>query len=384
MHDLNLSNQFEEYLEAKRNGILKAKEVKEKGGIIAGTFCSFVPVEILDAAGIHIVNLCGTSNKTTIGSEADLPKNLCPLIKSSYGAAISDKCGYTHFSDIVIGETTCDGKKKMYELLSELKDIHIMQLPQGADRSYSPLMWEKEVRLLIKVLKEKFDIEITEEKLKEAASFRNKFRSLYGELFELSKLEPPAITGFNAYKILEGYRFNFDLNDEYRQLEELIHKIKKEYNGDKRPIDNKAKRILITGCPLGGVLDKIVNTIENNGGVVVCFENCGGIKPIRNNVDESTGDIVKAIADRYLDIGCSIMSPNHKRMELLPELIEEFKVDGVIEVILQTCHPYSVETRAVKKLMSDMTTPYMSIETDYSDSNIGQIKTRIAAFMEIL
>ncbi len=363
---------------------LKAKEIKENGGIIAGTFCSFAPVEILDAAGIHIVNLCGTSDKNIINSESDLPKNLCPLIKSSYGAAISGKCSYIPFCDIIIGETTCDGKKKMYELLSELKDIHIMQLPQGADRSYSPLMWEKEVRLLIKILEEKFNIEITEEKLRDATSFRNKFRLLYSELLELSKLEPPAMTGFEMYKILERYRFNLCLNDEYKQLEELINQIKQEYKEGKRSVDHKSKRILVTGCPLGGVLDKIVNTIESSGGVVVCFENCGGIKPIRNNIDENSDDIVKAIAHRYLNIGCSIMTPNNKRMNLLPELIEEFKVDGVIEVVLQTCHPYSVETRAVKRLITDIGTPYMSIETDYSDSNIGQIKTRIAAFMEIL
>lgn len=374
MDDINLSN----------HRVLKAREIKERGGIIAGTFCSFVPVEILDAAKIHIVNLCGTSNETIINSAADLPKNLCPLIKSSYGAAVSDKCTYTHLSDIIIGETTCDGKKKMYELLNELKDTHIMQLPQGANRNYSPLMWEKEVRLLIKTLEDKFGIEITEDKIREATSFRNKFRDLFGNLFELSKLDPPAITGFDAYRLLENYRFNLDLNEEYKQLEELINQIKKEYKEGKRPVDHKSKRILVSGCPLGGVLDKIVNTIEHSGGVVVCFENCGGIKPIRNNVDENSEDIIKAIATRYLNIGCSVMSPNDNRMTALKELIEEFNVDAVVEVVLQTCHPYSVETREIKRLTTNIGTPYMSIETDYSDSNTGQIKTRIAAFIEML
>lgn len=366
------------------NGTLKAKKIKENGGKIAGIYCSFAPVEILDAAGIHIVNLSGNTDKTIIDAESDLPTNVCPLIKSSYGAAISDNSGYTYLSDIIIGETTCDGKKKMYELLSEFKDMHIMQVPQGMDRSYSPLMWEKEVELLIKTVEERFEVEITEKKLREATSFRNKYRSLYGELFELSKLEPPAITGFDAYKILERYKFNFNLEEEYKYLEEIIDKIKKDYEEGGRPVDSKAKRILITGCPIGGVLDKLVNTIENSGGVVVCYENCGGIKPIRNNIDENSDDIVNAIATRYLNIGCAIMSPNIKRMDLLPELVDEFKIHGVIEVLLQTCHPYTVESRAIKKLMTNIDLPYMSIETDFSESNIGQIKTRIAAFMEIL
>lgn len=238
-----------------KDGTLKGKEAKDNGGKIAGTYCSFAPVEILDAAGIHIVNLSGYTDKTIIDAESDLPKNVCPLVKSSYGAAISDNSGYTYLSDIIIGETTCDGKKKMYELLSEFKDIHIMQLPQGTDRSYSSLMWEKEVRLLIKILEEKFGVEITEEKLREATSFRNKYRALYGELFELSKLEPPAITGFDAYKILEGYKFNFNLEEEYKQLEKVIGKIKKDYEEGARPVEKKAKRILITGCPIGGVVD---------------------------------------------------------------------------------------------------------------------------------
>lgn len=370
-------------LEVLNDRISKIKKIKENEGKIVGTFCSFVPVEILDAAGLHIVNLNSTADEYIINSESDLPNNMCPLIKSSYGAAISNN-SYASFTDIIIGETTCDGKKKMYELLSELKEMYIIQLPQGIDRSYSSLMWENEIRLLIKVLQEKFNVEITEEKLREATSFRNEYRNLYNELFELSKLEPPAISGFEVHKILQRYKFNFNLKEEYKELEELISKIKKEYEEGKRPIKDKAKRILITGCPLGGVLDKIVSTIEANDAVVVCFENCDGIKPIRNNIDKDSDDIVKAIANRYLNIGCSIMSPNINRIELLPKLIEEFKIDGVIEVLLQTCHPYTVEAREIKKLMHNLDIPYMAIETDFSDSNIGQIKTRIVAFMEIL
>ncbi|WP_313755697.1 double-cubane-cluster-containing anaerobic reductase [Tissierella sp.] len=384
MHDLDLSKTFKKHSETRENRILEAKKIKENGDRIAGIFCSFAPLEILDAAKINVINLCSTKDENIINSEVDLPKNLCPLIKSSYRSIISGNSDSLPLCDIVIGETTCDGKKKMYELLGELKDMHIMQLPQGTDRSYSYIMWEKEVRLLIETLEEKFNVKITEKELRKTTSVRNKLKDLYGELLELSKLDPPAITGLNAYKILERYKFISDLEEEYNQLEELINQIKKEYNEGKRPINNKAKRILITGCPLSGVLDKILNTIENNNGVVVCFENCEGIKPIRNIIDENSDDIVKSIATQYLNIGCSIMTPNYKRMELLEELVEEFKVDAVIEVLLQTCHPYSVEARAVKKLSTTVGLPYMAIETDYSNSNIGQIRTRIAAFMEIL
>lgn len=383
MSNFSLPKKFEEFAEARRNGFIKVKEFKEKGEKVAGIFCTFTPLEILDAAGIHAVGLCGMSNETIVDAEADLPKNLCPLIKSSYGFAVSDKCPYTYFSDIIIGETTCDGKKKMYELLGKIKDTYIMQLPQGIDREYAGEIWKNELIRLIKTLESKFNVEITEEKLRKAAALRNRQRKLYNELFELGKLNPPAIKGYDIYKVIEGSGFSFDIEDNCQKLREIIDNTKKAYSEGARPVDPSAKRILITGCPSGGVLDKVVSSIESSDGVVVCFENCGGIKPVRYLVDENTEDIIGAIADRYLSIGCSVMMPNPNRMKLLPELIEEFKADGVIEIILQACHTYNIESKTIKNLVNDAGLPYMAIETDYSQSDLGQIKTRVSAFIEM-
>jgi benzoyl-CoA reductase/2-hydroxyglutaryl-CoA dehydratase subunit BcrC/BadD/HgdB len=384
MTNTNLPGKFDEFAEARRQGFMKVKEIKDRGGKVAGIFCTFTPVEVLDAAGIFSVGLCGMSDETIVDAEADLPKNLCPLIKSSYGFALTEKCPYTYFSDIIIGESTCDGKKKMYELLGEIKDTYVMHLPQGIDRDYSHKMWESELYRLIKTLEEKFNVKITEDKLRKAAVRRNKQRQLYNELFELGKLDPPPIKGFDVYKVIEGSGFSFDLEESCMKLRELIDCTMKAYEEGNRPVEKSAKRILVTGCPIGGVLDKVVNSIENNGGAVVCFENCGGIKPVRSLVDENSDDIVKAIADRYLNIGCSIMSPNLKRTEMLSDLLKEFRIEGVIEVVLQACHTYNVETRAVKKLVNDAGLPYMALETDYSKSDLGQIKTRISAFIEMI
>ncbi|MEL7566767.1 MAG: double-cubane-cluster-containing anaerobic reductase [Dehalobacterium sp.] len=384
MTNIDLPRRFEEFTEARKNGFLKVKEIKENGGKVAGVFCTFTPREILDAAGIFSVGLCGMSDETIVYAEADLPKNLCPLIKSSYGFAITEKCPYTYFSDIIIGETTCDGKKKMYELLSEVKDTYIMQLPQGIDREYASEMWKSELYRLIKTLENKFGVKISEDKLRKAAALRNKQRKLYCEFFELGKLDPPAIKGYDMYKIIEGAGFSFDLEENCRKLRDLIDSTKKSYTEGNRPVEKDAKRILVTGCPIGGVLDKVINSIETNGGVVVCFENCGGIKPVRSMVDENAADIVGAIADRYLDIGCSVMTPNLKRMEMIPLLLKEFRIDGVIEIVLQACHTYNVETKAVKRLVNDIGIPYMAVETDYSKSDLGQMKTRVSAFIEMV
>ena len=128
-----LPARFAEYNEARQRGFLTVKKVKEDGGRVAGIFCTFTPLEILDAAGFLSVSLCGMSGETIPAAEAHLPRNLCPLIKSSYGFALTDKCPYTYFSDLIVGETTCDGKKKMYELLGRLKPVYTLHLPQGLD-----------------------------------------------------------------------------------------------------------------------------------------------------------------------------------------------------------------------------------------------------------
>ena len=129
----DLPEQFSEFGEARQKGFLAVKDVKEQGGRVAGVFCTFTPYEILDAAGFLPVSLCGMSDEVIPAAEAHLPKNLCPLIKSSYGFAVSQKCPYTYFADLIVGETTCDGKKKMYELLGKLKKTYILHLPQGDD-----------------------------------------------------------------------------------------------------------------------------------------------------------------------------------------------------------------------------------------------------------
>lgn len=384
MDEHKLPSTFEEFSEARKNGFLKAKEIKDNGGKIAGTFCTFTPNEIFDAAGIHTVSLCGTSDETITAAEADLPKNLCPLIKSSYGFAVSDKCPYTYFSDLIVGETTCDGKKKMYELLGRIKDVYVMQLPQAVDRPHAKEMWTAELRYLIEALEQKFGVTITEERLRQACVDRNRQRQAKVELMELQKQVPPPVFAQDLYKVMDSSNFSFDQRASTAAIEQMTRNIQTAYENGERPVPVQNKRILVTGCPIGGVLNKTVGVIESNGGVVVCMENCGGIKPARRMVDTEKEDIVEAIAERYLEIGCAVMSPNSRRMDLLRQLMEEFQVEGIVDIILQACHPYSVERYQVKGLAKELGIPYMSVETDYAQSDLGQLTTRLSAFLEML
>lgn len=131
-----LPRTFEEFNEQRKVAFIRVKDYKQAGNRLVGFLCSYTPLEIIDAAGAASVALCGTSDEVIPEAEKVLPANLCPLIKSTYGFAYSQKCPFTYFSDMIIGETTCDGKKKMYELLNELKRTHILHLPQGRDRAY--------------------------------------------------------------------------------------------------------------------------------------------------------------------------------------------------------------------------------------------------------
>lgn len=379
----NLPKNFEEFNETRRNGFIKVKELKDKGQKVVGTFCTFAPVEAIYAAGAYPISLCAVSEETIPDAEKHLPKNLCPLIKASYGFALTDKCPYTYFSDLIVGETTCDGKKKMYEYLEEIKPLHVMQLPQNTNREHALKVWKEEIKYFIEKLENQFDVKITEEALKEAIKTRNEERTVLKELYSLGKLNPAPISGLQLHKIIDATHYTFDKKEQNRMLKETIEDIKANYDAKKDTYKN-GPRILITGCPIGGVADKVLTAIEESGGVAVCFENCTGIKEKIRLVDE-TKDSIDALAEKYLSIPCSVMAPNDGRLDLISQLVDEFSVDAVIDVTLQACHTYNVETYRIKKFVNEeKKIPYMNIETDYSTSDIGQLKTRMAAFIEML
>ena len=380
----SLPESFAEFGEARQKGFLRVKEIKEQGGKVAGVFCTFTPLEILDAAGITPVSLCGMSDETIPAAEAHLPKNLCPLIKSSYGFAVSDKCPYTYFSDLIVGETTCDGKKKMYELLGKLKDTYILHLPQGVGGDDALEFWTRELRRFIAYLEDRFQVSITDEDLRQAARVRNEERAARLELMQLQALTPPPAFGYDIYKTLEGLGFCFDRQEAIDKVRALTAQLREDYDAGKRPVSPTAKRILVTGCPIGGVLDKTVRALEEKGGVAVCFENCSGIKAMHQMVDTEAEDIVTAIAKRYLSIGCAVMTPDSRRMALLPELLKTFQVDGVVEIDLQACTPYCVESFWTRQAAEAAGVPYLALETDYSQADGGQLSTRLEAFLEIL
>lgn len=373
---------FKEFAEQRRNSFLTVKEIKDSGIPVIGTFCTYFPQELAIAMGAVVVSLCSMSDETIPAAEKVLPSNLCPLIKSSFGFAKTDKCPFFYFSDLIVGETTCDGKKKMYEYLGEFKPVYVMEIPNKQSEQ-GILLWKNEIIKMKEFLENKFNVTITEEQIKEAIHIKNEERKALKDLYEVMKLDPVPMTGGDLFKVLYGSSYKLDKKAIPGQIRSLEAKIKEDYIKEKKI--EKKPRILVTGCPIGGATEKVIKAIEDNGGIVVTYENCSGAKAIDELVDENNPDVYEALAKRYLNIGCSVMTPNPKRLELLDKLIDEYKVDGVVEVVLQACHTYNIETIGIKRFVNEKKgKPYISVETDYSTADIGQLSTRLTAFIEML
>lgn len=371
---------FEEFADQRKNSFLAVKEYKDKNIPVVGSYCTYFPREIAEAAGAATVSLCSTSDETIPDAEKDLPKNLCPLIKSSYGFAKTDKCPFFYFADVIVGETTCDGKKKMYELMDEFKPVFLMELPNSQSERALDL-WVQEVVDLKNFLEEKFETKVTDEKLLETVKLENRIRKAMKNLASVMEADPTPISGYDLFKVLYGSTFRLDREN----LPDEINNLAKEIRENPDTSREKKPRILVTGCPLGGATEKIIKAIEDNGAVIVSYENCTGEKNFDNYVDEEADDLYRAIARRYLDIGCSVMTPDQNRLDLLSKLIDQYKVDGVVEMNLQACHTYAIESHTIRKFITEeKNIPFISVETDYSQADIGQLNTRISAFIEML
>ena len=146
---------LEHFRDVTSRNVLALQEAREKGRKVVGQFCIYSPLEIALAAGAVPVSLCGTKQDSIPVAEEVLPRCLCPLIKSSFGFALQDSCPYLAASDIVVADATCDGKKKMYELMSEFKEVYVMELPNtqsdGALR-----FWREEIIRIKEFLEEYF------------------------------------------------------------------------------------------------------------------------------------------------------------------------------------------------------------------------------------
>ncbi len=333
--------------------LLLLDEARKSGRKVGGIYCTFAPAELVWAAGAIPVGLCGKQETPIAEAEKTLPINLCPLIKSSYGYAVTDTCPYFAASDILIGETTCDGKKKMFELLGRIKPFFLLQLPYTpADRWPLFTGWKKCTGLK-EYLEEATGNKIVPEALRHQIKINNRIRRRLKEIVYQCAEESVPITGLDLLPVMESKGFPVDLVSYGEHLDQLLAELTLLKNQGISVVPSEAPRILLTGCPVGKGSEKVLRLIEESGGIVVCQENCTGIKSFDRLIDETDENPYRAIARHYLQTPCSCLTPNIGRFDLIARLIKDFKVQGVVDLTWRCCLTYSVEAYPLQEFLEE-------------------------------
>jgi len=354
-----------------------ATDAKAKGKHIVGIMCEYTPRELIMAADAVPVCLCGGSAEMIGPAEEHLPANLCPLIKSTYGYHLEKANPFLEMADLIVAETTCDGKKKMYELMGQTRPMYVLELPQKPTDSDAMTHWVNELRKLRTKLEEHFGVEVKDVEIRRAIRIMNRERKLRRELAALMKSQSPPLTG---RQLLE---FKSNISGISADLCQYVEAIELFNTQKADSCRNSPVRILMTGVPIVHGAERVLDIIESHGGLVVCMDNCTGLKPILEDVDETAQDPIVALAEKYLRLPCSVMTKNDRRLEILRNLADEYRPQCIIELIWQACLTYDVESYLVKKLAEkELGIPYLRIETDYSPSDSARIALRVEALFE--
>ena len=358
---------------AEIHGIRPAEliEFQKQGGKVVGSFCIHVPDEVVLGAGAIATGLCSGSQFWVPGGEKVLPTSTCPLIKASLGARFDRTCPFFRIADLFVGETTCDGKKNIPQMKRE-KDF---------------AKWKEEIISYMAELEKLTGNKITEESLKNAIITLNNKRRALQRLNSFRKLENVPISGRDVLLITQ-IAFYDDPVRFTAQVNRLCDELEERAKNNVSVYQKGAKRILLTGTPLSIPNWKIHQIVENIGGMVVCEEMCTGNRYSEHLVDESgktIDEMVENLTRRYLgSINCACFTPNTERVDDIMRLVKEDNIDGVIDINLKFCTLYDTEGTIVEKALKEAKIPVLGIETDYTDSDSEQLKTRIGAFIEMM
>jgi benzoyl-CoA reductase/2-hydroxyglutaryl-CoA dehydratase subunit BcrC/BadD/HgdB len=365
-----------------------AAAAKAAGKPVVGILCEYTPRELIMAAGGVPICLCGGSAKTIPAAEEHLPANLCPLIKSTYGYHLLHSNPFLEMADLVVGETTCDGKKKMYELMAQSRPMYVLQLPHNTTGGAALEYWHRELKKLRAFLAERFQTEITDDKIRDVMRKLNRERALRRKLATLMQADRPPLSGRQLLDCKSSIWAMPEALEKYeRAIETLRNKAGEMASAQQMETAQKETekkvRVMMTGVPIVHGAERVLDVIEYCGGLVVAMENCTGLKPLMDDVDETAADPLRALAEKYFSLPCSVMTPNDRRIELLRRLAFEYRPECVVELIWQACLTYDVESHRVKCFVEEeLKLPYLRIETDYSPSDSARIGVRAEALFE--
>ncbi|NSW81718.1 MAG: 2-hydroxyacyl-CoA dehydratase [Syntrophothermus sp.] len=375
------------FVVAEIHGVRPAEllEHQARGGKVFGTFCVYVPDEVVFAAGGIATGLCGGSQFWVPAGESVLPVNTCPLIKASVGARLDRTCPFFRIADMYVGETTCDGKKKAWEILAGEVPFHVMDVPQ-MKRPQDIGRWADEIKGFIKVVEEFTGNRVTPEALHQSIVMLNNKRRALKRLYETRKADPVPISGKDALLATE-IAFYDDPSRFTEMTNNLCEELEQRVKRGEGVFPAGAPRIMITGTPMAIPNWKLHHLVESAGAPVVVEESCTGTRYFEHLVEEEPRDLdgqIIALAERYMKTNCACFTPNSNRIQDILRLAQEYRVDGIIDYNLQFCGLYSTESYLVKQALDAQGIPYLHIETDYSEQDFEQLRTRVEAFLERL
>ncbi|MDR3763768.1 MAG: double-cubane-cluster-containing anaerobic reductase [Acidobacteriota bacterium] len=368
---------------------LRIKELldaKAQGRKVIGSYCTFVPEELILALDGVSVGLCTGGDFALDLVDQVLPRNTCSLIKSAFGFKLGKVCPYIESCDLVVGENTCDGKKKAYEIMRRfIPNLHVIDLPQVKSEAGKGLLLAEYKRFAAK-LEELTGRKLELGKLKAAIVTVNAKRAALKRLAALRQADPAPISGLDAL-LVSQVSFYDDPVRFTGAVSALCDELEKRVAAGQGVFAPKRPRLVISGCPMAFPNWKLPAILESSGAVIVGEESCVGERSTRwltpengNSVDEAIAQLV----DRYLQIECAVFTPNPTRIEYAEQITRERKADGVVHYSLQFCQPYQMEAGPVVEQLEKDSIPALRIDTDYSREDEGQIRTRVEAFLERL
>ena len=359
---------------------------KEKGGKVFGTFCVYAPEEVIIAGGGIAVGLCGGADFSVPTAEQILPRNLCALIKSAVGFKLGGICPYFQVADLIVGETTCDGKKKTWEIVDDYVPTYVMDLPNSrtaADRQ----LWIGELERFVGKVEEMTGNTVTPERLAQSTELLNRKRAALRRLYVLRQARPAPISGLDALLVTQ-ISFYDDPARFTQKTNELCDELEARVRVGQRVAPASAKRVLYAGTPMPIPFWTIPSLIERTGAVMIAEESCTGTRLVAGGETAVPGDglggQLAAIADRQLQTNCACFTPNPARIEDILKLAKDYRADGVVHFSLSFCQPYNLEGVRVQRALEQAGIPVLLLEGDYSEEQAGQLKTRIEAFVETL
>lgn len=355
-------------------------ELLKSGKPIMGWFCTYVPEEIFIAGGFQPYRIMESSSRIS-RAKACLSSHFCSYVMSSLEAALEGK--YNFLDGLVIANS-CDAMRRLYDawhyFVKTPSFIHLLDIPKKVDKGSIEYF-----RLCLLRLKEAIEvhykIKITEQALKEAINITNQTRQLLSELYQLRKEAHPAINATEVSSIMKS-AMTQPKEEFNRRLSSLLLEIKNRSLQQPGFSNQNKVRILLTG----GFIDQseIARLIEGLGACVVCEDLCTGIRYFADLVDANSEPLT-ALSERYLNRPpCARMIDADKRFDYLSNLIEEYRVDGVIYYTLKFCDTNLFEFPYLRERLRLEGVPILFIDTDGSSGYLGQMRTRVEAFLENL